>query len=125
VFAMPAPLDIGAMQKAAERVCGEHDFTSFTATDPDREQQESGMPADNVRRIFLSEWVEQGDLLVYRVHGNGFLHHMVRNLVGTFLEVGRGNVTEGQITSILEARSRQQAGPTAPARGLFLVQVDY
>jgi tRNA pseudouridine38-40 synthase len=125
VFAMPAPLDIDAMQKAAARVCGEHDFTSFTATDPDREQEESGMAADNVRRLSLSEWQQQGDLLIYRVQGNGFLHHMVRNLAGTFLEAGRGNVTEGQITSILEARSRAQAGPTAPARGLFLVGVDY
>jgi tRNA pseudouridine38-40 synthase len=62
---------------------------------------------------------------VYRVRGNGFLHHMVRNLVGTFLEVGRGNVSETEIPAILEARSRERAGPTAPARGLFLVQVDY
>jgi tRNA pseudouridine38-40 synthase len=125
VFAMPAPLDTGAMQKAAARVCGEHDFTSFTATDPDREQEQSGMAADNVRRVLLSEWLQEGDLLSYRVQGNGFLHHMVRNLVGTFLEVGRGNVTEDQITSILEARSRPEAGPTAPARGLFLLRVDY
>ena len=73
--------------------------------------------ADNVRLVLLSEWRQEGDLLIYRVHGNGFLHHMVRNLVGTFLEVGRGNVTEGQITAILEARCRAEAGPTAPARG--------
>jgi tRNA pseudouridine38-40 synthase len=59
------------------------------------------------------------------VKGNGFLHHMVRNLAGTFLEVGRGNVRETEIPAILEARSRERAGPTAPARGLFLVQVDY
>jgi len=125
VFAMPAPLDLTAMQQAAARVCGEHDFTSFTATDPDREQEESGAAANNVRRLLLSEWRQEGELLMYRVQGNGFLHHMVRNLVGTFLEVGRGNVTEGQITEILKARNRTQAGPTAPARGLFLVQVDY
>ncbi len=125
VFALPAPLDLDAMHQAAAHVCGEHDFTSFAATDPDREQLESGVPADNVRRLHLSQWSQQGDLLVYQVQGNGFLHHMVRNLVGTFLEVGRGNVTEGQIPIILAARSRAEAGPTAPARGLFLVQVDY
>jgi tRNA pseudouridine38-40 synthase len=123
VYAFPAPLDFREMQLAAARVCGEHDFTSFAANDP--EQQESGLSANNVRRIHHSEWSQQDDLLVYRVQGNGFLHHMVRNLVGTFLEIGRGNVTEDQIPGILQARSRTEAGPTAPARGLFLVAVDY
>lgn len=64
-------------------------------------------------------------MLLYRVRGNGFLHHMVRNLVGTFLEVGRGNLEEGDLRRILEARSRESAGPTAPARGLFLIGVEY
>ena len=125
VYALPAALDLDAMQRAAARVCGEHDFTSFTATDPDRADRSADTPGDKVRRLQCSEWVVQNELLLYRVRGNGFLHHMVRNLVGTFLEVGRGNVTEGQIPAILNARSRQQAGPAAPARGLFLVQVDY
>ena len=77
--------------------------------------------------MHASQWLEEpaAQLLVYRVRGNGFLHHMVRNLVGTFLEVGRGNLRETEIPAILEARSRERAGPTAPARGLFLVQVDY
>jgi tRNA pseudouridine38-40 synthase len=77
--------------------------------------------------VHASQWLEEpaAQLLVYRVRGNGFLHHMVRNLVGTFLEVGRGNLRETEMASILEARSRERAGPTAPARGLFLVQVDY
>jgi tRNA pseudouridine38-40 synthase len=125
VYALPSPLDLDAMQQAAVRVCGEHDFTSFAATDPDRGEREADGPVDNVRRLNRSEWSLEGELLLYRVHGNGFLHHMVRNLVGTFLEVGRGNVTEAEIPVILASRSRQQAGPTAPARGLFLVQVDY
>jgi tRNA pseudouridine38-40 synthase len=59
------------------------------------------------------------------VRGNGFLHHMVRNLVGTFLEVGRGNLRDTDIPAILESRARERAGPTAPARGLFLVDVEY
>ena len=74
--------------------------------------------------MFPSGWKTSG-LLLYRVRGNGFLHHMVRNLVGTFLEVGRGNLAETEFPAILAARSREEAGPTAPARGLFLVSVDY
>jgi tRNA pseudouridine38-40 synthase len=64
-------------------------------------------------------------LLVYRVRGNGFLHHMVRNLVGTMLDVGRGRLGVEAIPAILSARSRAAAGPTAPARGLFLLSVEY
>jgi tRNA pseudouridine38-40 synthase len=120
VYALNAPLNVDAMQCAAARVLGEHDFTSFAASD--------GGSCDsrgNVRCLHSSEWIQDAQLLLYRVRGNGFLHHMVRNLVGTFLEVGRGNLGETEITAILEARSRERAGPTAPARGLFLVSVDY
>ena len=108
-----------------------HDFTSFAATDPDRFERDSDSAGEgsgaNVRCLHASQWMPDGekDLLVYRVRGNGFLHHMVRNLVGTFLEVGRGNLTETEIPAILESRARDRAGPTAPARGLFLVSVDY
>jgi tRNA pseudouridine38-40 synthase len=119
VYALNVPLDVDAMQRAAARVLGLHDFTSFAASDSDSTGQ--------VRCLHASQWIgaEEDQLLLYRVRGNGFLHHMVRNLVGTFLEVGRGNVEEAAIKAILEARSREQAGPTAPARGLFLVSVDY
>jgi tRNA pseudouridine38-40 synthase len=82
-----------------------------------------------VRTIFSSAWEQQkteaGDLLVYRVRGNGFLHHMVRNLVGTMLDVGRGHLNMEEIPGIIAARSRSAAGPTAPARGLFLHSVEY
>jgi tRNA pseudouridine38-40 synthase len=98
-------------------ILGEHDFASFAATDSDARS--------SVRCLYASGWAEEPDLLIYRVRGNGFLHHMVRNLVGTFLEVGRGNIAETQFAAILAARSRDAAGPTAPARGLFLVNVDY
>jgi tRNA pseudouridine38-40 synthase len=131
VYAYNPPLDVEAMQRAAVLVCGEHDFTSFAATDPDRLERDANPaaedPASNVRCLHTSEWTLQAEheLLLYRVRGNGFLHHMVRNLVGTFLEIGRGNLTEKDIPAILESRARERAGPTAPARGLFLVNVDY
>jgi tRNA pseudouridine38-40 synthase len=130
VYALPAPLQLEAMQRAAARVCGEHDFTAFAAADPDRAQRSLAPGGDlrgNVRFLTHSEWIEDAanQLLIYRVRGNGFLHHMVRNLVGTFLEVGRGNQQDPNIAAILQSRLRQAAGPTAPARGLFLVQVDY
>jgi tRNA pseudouridine38-40 synthase len=131
VYALNAPLDVNAMQRAAARVCGEHDFTSFAATDPDRVERDSSSsgensdPGGNVRCLHLSLWIQEPQLLLYRVRGNGFLHHMVRNLVGTFLEIGRGNLAETEIPAILESRSRARAGPTAPAQGLFLVNVEY
>jgi tRNA pseudouridine38-40 synthase len=79
-----------------------------------------------VRTLLSSAWDERSpELLCYRVHGTGFLHHMVRNLVGTFLEVGRGQIEPGAIVSILAARDRSAAGATAPARGLFLESVEY
>jgi tRNA pseudouridine38-40 synthase len=92
-------------------------------------QLEAPTAAASVRRIFTSTWEEKsteaGPSLVYRVRGSGFLHHMVRNLVGTMLEVGRGRLSCEQIPEILAARSRSVAGPTAPARGLFLHSVEY
>jgi tRNA pseudouridine38-40 synthase len=117
VYAFHPALDVDAMQRCARMILGEHDFTSFAASDSDA--------CNHVRCLDVSEWREEPGLLLYRVRGNGFLHHMVRNLVGTFLEVGRGNLPEAEFPSILAARSRDQAGPTAPARGLFLVEVEY
>jgi len=80
---------------------------------------------NNVRTIFHSQWQRQGDELIYTVRGNGFLHHMVRNLVGTFLMVGKGSLTVADVRRILELRDRSAAAATAPASGLFLVSVEY
>jgi tRNA pseudouridine38-40 synthase len=80
---------------------------------------------NNVRTIFHSQWQRHGDELVYTVRGNGFLHHMVRNLVGTFLMVGKGTLTVADVRRILELRDRSAAAATAPASGLFLVSVEY
>ena len=82
-------------------------------------------PIDNIRTIYESTWHQQEDLFIYRVTGSGFLHHMVRNLVGTFVEAAAGRISADKIPTILAARNRSAAGPTAPASGLFLVEVDY
>ena len=111
------------MRRAAGLVVGEHDFTSFAAVD----QELSGEQEDvsKVRRIFCSTWEQDGEEFIYTVRGSGFLHHMVRNLVGTFLLVGKGTLSPDDITRILEARNRSAAGATAPASGLYLVSVEY
>jgi tRNA pseudouridine38-40 synthase len=130
-WALPWPMDVERMQVGAKLVLGTHDFTSFAASDPDLSARRGLGEGDdegcegNVRTIFESSWSKDGNLLVYRVRGNGFLHHMVRNLVGTFVDVGRGQTEPEEVAGILEARLRGEAGATAPARGLFLDSVDY
>lgn len=128
-WALPWPLDVGQMQEAAPVVAGTHDFTSFAASDPDlaarRAENDGDAGPGNVRTVFESEWRVEEDLLIYRVRGDGFLHHMVRNLVGTFVDVGRGAMDAGEMGRILATRSREEAGPTAPARGLWLEKVEY
>jgi tRNA pseudouridine38-40 synthase len=136
------PLDSEAMQRAAGLVVGTFDFSSFAAIDPDLSMRAiqdcsdvgghalSPSPRTMVRSIFASFWTQKTDsagseLLIYRITGSGFLHHMVRNLVGTFVEVGRGRIPAESIPEIIAARSRSAAGPTAPPQGLFLVEVDY
>jgi tRNA pseudouridine38-40 synthase len=123
VWHYPFPLDEQAMKEAAGRVEGEHDFTSFAAVDPERGRE--GAPVSNLRRIFSSGWQRQENEFVYTVSGSGFLHHMVRNLVGTFILVGKGTLQADDVTRILEARNRSAAGATAPAGGLYLVGVEY
>jgi tRNA pseudouridine38-40 synthase len=122
VWHYPFPLDEGAMARAAALVEGEHDFTSFAAVDPERGKD---IPVSNVRRIFYSSWDQEGDECVYTVNGSGFLHHMVRNLVGTFILVGKGTSRPDDISQIIDARNRSAAGATAPANGLYLVNVEY
>lgn len=175
------PLDLAAMQRAAEAILGQHDFTSFAASDPDRAARVAAEPSStnayrcdvaeagewyerkptcsNLRCIEQSEWRQEipsssfpdalsaipaegntepstdpftnevtdraAEIFTYTVRGNGFLHHMVRNLVGTFLEIGRGRVPAADMPGILAGRDRSLAGPTAPANGLCLMKVFY
>jgi len=131
VWHYPYPLQEPAMIAAAGVVVGEHDFTSFAAVDPERLERLSAgagtanAGTTNVRTIFSSTWARAGDELIYTVRGRGFLHHMVRNLVGTFLLMGKGTVSLEDLRRILVARERTAAGPTAPASGLYLVGVEY
>lgn len=138
VYSYLWPLSLGALNDAAERFVGTYDFLSFAATDPDQStrisesaiEDEEGEPQKNaIRTIFNSAWQQHqtpdGHLLVYRVRGSGFLHHMVRNLVGTMLDIGRGYTSAAAIPEMIAARARAAAGPTAPARGLFLHSVEY
>ncbi len=123
VWHYPYTLDEEAMARAAALIVGEKDFTSFAAVDPERGRE--GEQVSNVRTIFSSSWERSGDELIYTVRGSGFLHHMVRNLVGTFVLVGRGTLQAEDVTRIIEARNRSAAGATAPASGLYLVEVEY
>ncbi len=151
VWHYPYPLAEETMGRASRFVVGEHDFTSFAAVDPERGRGETDLrsatglktrshtdspetthcseagvaAASNVRTIFSSSWERSGQELVYTVRGSGFLHHMVRNLVGTFILVGKETLQEEDVARILAARNRSAAGATAPASGLYLVGVEY
>jgi tRNA pseudouridine38-40 synthase len=123
VYHHPYPLDEAAMAQAAGIVTGEHDFTSFAAVDP--EARREGLEINNVRTIYSSGWQREKEEFVYTVRGNGFLHHQVRNLVGTFLLIGKGTLRIQDLKRILELRDRSAAAATAPASGLYLVSVEY
>jgi tRNA pseudouridine38-40 synthase len=125
------PLDFGKLQQAASHIVGTHDFISFAAADPDLTTRTAELSveqphhATSIRTIHHSHWSQQEGIFIYRVTGTGFLHHMVRNLVGTFAEAGKGRIPADGIPEILAACNRSAAGPTAPASGLFLVEVEY
>ncbi len=147
-FHYPYPMNEEAMMRATENIVGKHDFTSFAASDPDRSAriaqtptppQEGGMghpqAADGLseHRDCALQCANHpfcavgayADELSFTVRGDGFLHHMVRNLVGTLLQVGKGSLRVNDIARILECRDRSAAGPTAAACGLYLVSVEY
>ncbi len=116
----PYPLRVEEMIALAPLLEGEHDFTAFAASD-DRDELE----LSKVRTIFCSRLALDGDRMIYSVSGSGFLKHMVRNIVGVLLEVGKGNVDRAGFLARLEPGCEIPAGPTAPARGLFLMSVEY
>ena len=114
---LPEPLELEAMRAAIPCLLGEHDFSSFRA---------AGCEADHpVRKVYASFFERRGDLLVYSIEATAFLRHMVRNIVGTLVQVGWGTRAPESVALLLAARDRSQAGSTAPPHGLFLMQVKY
>ena len=109
--------DVAKMQEAAAYLVGEHDFKSFC--------QVGAQVQSTVRTLYQAEVEEQGDDLVIRVCGNGFLYNMVRIIAGTLMEVGQGKRSPEDIPTILEKRDRAAAGPTAPAHGLMLMKYEF
>jgi len=144
-FHDPYPMNEEAVIRATEAIVGKHDFTSFAASDPDRSARISKIPTppkeggmghpeinhavptapSNIRTVHSALWARTRDELTLTVRGDGFLHHMVRNIVGTLLQVGKGSLRVNDIVRILEQRDRSAAGPTAAACGLYLVSVEY
>ncbi len=116
----PYPLDFPAILSLATVLEGEHDFTSFAASD-----DTDALGRTKVRTVFRSEALLDGPRLIYRVRGSGFLKHMVRNIVGTLLEAGKGNLGKADLRAFFNPPYERKAGPTAPAKGLFLLNVEY
>ena len=112
VHHFPYPLDEERMRRLAGMFVGEHDFTAFAAAD-DRDAEGKS----KVRSVFASTLDRREERLTYRIRGSGFLKHMVRNIVGTLVEAGKGNIADDRLP--------EKSGPTAPPKGLFLVSVEY
>ncbi len=120
VWHVVQPIDLGMVREASALLVGKHDFAAF--------QGARAKVISTERTVSKIEWEDAGrsDLpLVMRIEGNGFLRHMVRIVVGTLVDVGVGRWPPSHVTEILAARDRTQAGPTAPAQGLYLVRVNY
>jgi tRNA pseudouridine38-40 synthase len=115
---IPQELDLEEMRKATRILVGEHDFSSFRSV---------GSPTRTaIRRVIRAEWKRGRDGFIrFEIEANGFLKQMVRALVGTLVEVGKGKIDSGEFRKILDFRNRKEAGPTAPSHGLFLKEVKY
>jgi tRNA pseudouridine38-40 synthase len=115
---IPQELDLKEMKKATQRLMGEHDFSSFRSV---------GSPTRTaVRRVIRAEWRKSHDgLLRFEIEANGFLKQMVRAIIGTLVEVGKGKISSEEFQRIVDSKDRKRAGPTAPAHGLFLKEVKY
>ena len=118
VWHIPQKLDLMEMKKATTHLIGEHDFSAFrTMGSPTR---------TTVRRVVRAEWKRGRDGLIrFEIEANGFLKQMVRSIIGTLVEIGKGRLDAAAFRKILDSKDRKKAGPTAPAQGLFLKEVKY
>jgi len=122
VLHYPFPLDEDAMFAAARLFEGEHDFTSYAASSGSEEEDAE---RTTVRLIFASEFRRNGDELIYRICGRSFLRYMVRKIVGTLIDVGKGKLTPAQVEELFVLRDRSRSGMTVPPHGLCLISVEY
>lgn len=113
---IPFPLDVKAMRKAARYFVGAKDFSSFTADEPGKKR---------AREVDMFKMQVKNEEITFSVRGKSFLRYMVRNMVGTLIDVGKGKIKTDEIPAIFAAKDRRRAGQTAPAKGLTLVRVDY
>jgi tRNA pseudouridine38-40 synthase len=113
---LPYALDLRAMRRAARHFIGTKDFTSFSSDEPGKKK---------TREVDVFKMQVRKDEITFTVHGKSFLRYMVRNMVGTLIDVGRGKIAADDIPAIFAAKDRRRAGQTAPAKGLTLVKVEY
>jgi tRNA pseudouridine38-40 synthase len=118
VWYIPQKLNLMEMKKATQGLIGEHDFSSFRSV---------GTPTRTaVRRVIRAEWKRGRDGIIrFEIEANGFLKQMVRSIIGTLVEIGKGKMKAADLRKILNSKDRKEAGPTAPAQGLFLKEVKY
>jgi tRNA pseudouridine38-40 synthase len=125
---VPQALDMSAMEKASRALAGRHDFSSFMGAGSDIKEAVREIYSINIERLekidFMTAGIK-GNFIKIIMEANGFLRHMVRNIAGTLIEIGRGSISYGRIGDILESLDRKQAGQTAPPNGLFLEKIYY
>jgi len=125
---MKASLDLDAMKEAASLLTGEHDFSSLRGSGCSAKTTVRQIHSLEVKALHTMEFMTvsiMGDYIQISIEANAFLRHMVRNIVGTLVEVGKGKIAVKDVSAILNARDRTKAGPTAPAVGLFLERIFY
>jgi len=125
VYFLPYPLKVKLMQEEARALIGRHDFKSFCASGSSVKDTARNVRKVSLKKIKCNFCLKHCCLLVLDITADGFLYNMVRSIVGTLIQIGRGKLGRGSMKKILSLRDRRQAGPTAPPRGLYLLQVNY
>jgi len=125
---VPQPLVLNTVKEASQRLIGRHDFASFMGTGSDVKDTVREICSLNIERLGSIDFMTSsliGNFMKISIEANGFLKHMVRNIVGTLVEIGRGRISSEKMREILESHDRRVAGPTAPPNGLFLERIVY